>query len=62
MVTNLNNLSEAVNRAADAADRRLAEEIDQRFSTIKHDLEANGYSEIEFDGKMFKISRSSGQE
>lgn len=60
MVTNLKNLSEAVDRAATS--RVLADEIDERLSTIKREIAANGYSEIEVEGRKFVIQSSNSQE
>jgi hypothetical protein len=53
MVANLSSLSETVDRTT--TDRKLADEIQQRLPQIEQDIQENGFSLIEVDGKTFRI-------
>ena len=54
MVANLSSLSEAVDRTT--IDRKVADEIQRRLPQIKEDIQRNGYSLVQVDGKTFRIA------
>jgi hypothetical protein len=54
MVANLSSLSEAVDRTT--IDRKVADEIQRRLPQIREDIQRNGYSLVQVDGKTFRIA------
>jgi hypothetical protein len=54
MVANLSNLSEAVDRTT--IDRKLADEIQRRLPQIKEEIQRDGFSLVQVDGKTFRIA------
>jgi hypothetical protein len=59
MVASLSALSETVNRST--TDRKLADEIQARMAEIKKDIAEKGYSSVNIDGKIFRITSISAK-
>lgn len=57
MVASLKNLSETIDKAT--TDRKVADEIQARLPQIREEIQRNGYSVVELQGKKYKVTGSS---